>query len=419
MIDTNLLKLLRTRADFNRVIDAVNMGAIDHKTRLIVKAVKKYYELHSSHQQIDFKAFIPFVERTYLSKFDPEDREVFILIMKNMAKNYPDEDSRSVIVQSLHELNLAHSLTSIVERYNDGDDIDVMDALRGAVDIYELALGSTDVQTIDENIDFFLDGVQEQHGLKWRLNCLNKSMIPLQGGHAGIIAARPDQGKTSFLASELTYFASQIPEDRCILWINNEGNGVKILPRLMQAALNCTVETLIKKKEAGTLYDEYYEAVGGKNRIRVVDAHGFTTGKVESVIQSNNPAVVVFDMIDNIRGFGHAARTDLALEMMYQWAREKAVKYDFVSLATSQISSDGKNEPYPGMAYLKDSQTGKQGACDFQLMIGSLEDDDTQRNLRWLSLPKNKIAQLKYKPLKEQVTFDKARARYNEAKSDD
>ena len=45
---------------------------------------------------------------------------------------------------------------------------------------------------------------------------------------------------------------------------------------------------------------------------------------------------------------------------------------------------------FPTLGMLKDSKTGKQGACDFQLMIGASNDPNLS-GLRYLSLPKNKL----------------------------
>ena len=86
----------------------------------------------------------------------------------------------------------------------------------------------------------------------------------------------------------------------------------------------------------------------------------------------------------------HHQTPDLALEEMYKWGREIAVKYDIVGLATSQISNEGDGLQFPTMGMLKDSKTGKQGACDFQLMIGSSNDPMLQ-NFRYIGLPKNKL----------------------------
>jgi replicative DNA helicase len=119
-------------------------------------------------------------------------------------------------------------------------------------------------------------------------------------------------------------------------------------------------------------------------------------------------------MIDNIRGFGDMARTDLMLEEMYKWARERSVKYDCIGLATSQISNDGDGMQFPTLGMLKDSKTGKQGACDFQLMIGASNDPGLAGS-RFISLPKNKLRRPDgASDPRAEVVFDAVRARYRD-----
>lgn len=409
---------MKVRVDFNKIYGAVNVGALEDKTRTLIEGIKRYYDKHPKHGKIDFTVFIPFFERNVTPSHDDEEKAVFRTIITNMSKHYPDSDTRKAIMESIHELNLVHSVLSVATKYNDGEDVDPVQGIVSAMDEYKSGVGAVRIPEVDDNVDHILDNLYNDEGIKWRLSCINEAMRPLRGGDFGIIAARPDQGKTSFLASELTYMAPQC-EDRPILWINNEGPGFAIVPRLMQAALNTNTDGLIKLKDKGKLYTEYYEKVGGKNKIRIIDAHGMNTGQVESIIEEMRPRIVVYDMIDNIKGFKDAARTDLMLEQMYQWAREKAVEYDFIGLATSQISGEGENVLYPPLTALKDSKTGKQGACDFQLMIGSQEDKPEMASRRWLSLPKNKLRKPNSSNMMIQVVFDRDRAIYRMPVSDE
>jgi len=136
--------------------------------------------------------------------------------------------------------------------------------------------------------------------------------------------------------------------------------------------------------------DRYIDVVGDKHKIRVKDVHSLHVGQVESIIEQNNAEIVIYDMIDNLYGFGTEARTDLMLEKMYQWGRSIGVSMGHAGLATSQISNDGDGEMFPSLGMLKDSKTGKQGACDFQLMIGSSNSPELAGS-RWMGLPKNKL----------------------------
>jgi replicative DNA helicase len=247
------------------------------------------------------------------------------------------------------------------------------------------------------------------------LNALNNSTRPLRPGDFGIVAGRPDQGKTTFITSEATYWAPQLPEDMNVIWLNNEGPGDRIIPRLYQSALGISMSDMKLMHSEGKLVDAYRAKIGGRlDKIRVFDIHGKTTGMVANILEENKAGIAIFDMIDNIHGFGDAARTDLMLEKMYQWARELMVRLNCIGIATSQISQDGDDMRFPALPMLKDSKTGKQGACDFQLMIGSISDPAFQYS-RFLSLPKNKLMRPDgKKDPKAEVQFDPVRARYED-----
>ncbi len=215
-------------------------------------------------------------------------------------------------------------------------------------------------------------------------------MRPLRGGDFGILASRPDRGKTTMVASEITCIAKQLPKDKNAIWLNNEGPGKRLVPRIYQAALGCTVSELIAKNKAGNLKTEYAKIIGRMDKIRVVDIHGMGTPEITEILDNSNPGFVVADMLDHIHGFRDMNRTDLQVEELYKWFRDKAVELDCPILGTSQISGAGEGLMYPTMDMLKDSRTGKQGACDFIMMIGS-SGDPGLHDARYISLPKNKL----------------------------
>lgn len=413
MIDIQLLRIARIRADYNIIINSLDTKVLDTKTRDVLNAITQYYKQYPKSNSIDFSAFVPFMERNvYPSKTDDE-REVYRNIVKNMAKAYPDEHIRAGFLESIYTLNMAHKVYKDIEDFNDGEDIDVVENIREHLAEYDKSTRMAKIPEVDENIDDILDNLGNDAGIKPRLKCLQEGMRPFRPGDFGILAARPDQGKTSLLVSEVSYMAPQLPEDRPVLWLNNEGPGYAIRPRLMCSALNCTSDELVQKKNAGTLYDEYYEAIGGKNKVRIVDVHGYNVGQIERLIKEINPGIIIIDMIDNVRGFSNDRR-DLQLEALYTWFRDMATKYETITFAASQISEEGKNLQYPGQSCLKDSKTGKQGACEFIIMMGSQESEEQLYNVRWFSAPKNKLRKPGGAPIRAQVVFDRDRARYIE-----
>lgn len=405
---------MKHRKEFTQLYGIAGQSpSIDAKTKALLKDFARYFEAYPSHLSVDAATFIPRFNAWHPNLNEEQKGSYHKTIAAAVTKEV-DEDQKKNIVSWMADVETATTMANIVEKYNAGDLPDMLTAIADVQNQYRARLGIKFTSFITDSIEDLLAEEFDASGLQWRLQCLRDSMRGLRGGDFGIIAGRPDKGKTSFLASELTYMAGQLPEDRNVIWLNNEGPGKRIKPRLYQAALDDSLVGLKQRLVSGTLIDDYNKVVGRNDKIRIFDIHGMTNGQVELILEDNNPGLVVFDMIDNIKGFGDAARTDLMLESMYQWARERMVKFDCAGMATSQISNDGDGLQYPTLGMLKDSKTGKQGACDFQLMIGS-SNDPVFAGSRFLGLPKNKLRRPDGPAdPRAEVIFDGNRSRYRD-----
>jgi replicative DNA helicase len=404
---------MRRRSDYSKLKDMLPASNIDPQALAIIEDFGKYFDKFPTHDAVDMTTFLPRF-KAWHPKMSDEKFNSFKAMLLNCVKE-PDEDQRKNILAELSELEMMTKLANIAEQFQQGDVPDAYDAVNRTMDDFRNRTGRRAISYIDVPIGELLQDEFDDSGVAWRLDCLNSSMRKLRPGDFGIIAGRPDKGKTSFISSEITHFADQLPPDRNIVWLNNEGPGKRIIPRLYQSALNLTMTELKERHTEGVLVDQYRKAIGGRlDKIRIIDVHGFATGQIESILEESNPGIIVYDMIDNIRGFGDMARTDLMLEEMYKWARERSVKYDCIGLATSQISNDGDGQQFPTLGMLKDSKTGKQGACDFQLMIGASNDVGLAGS-RFISLPKNKLRRPDGgSDPRAEVIFDAVRARYRD-----
>jgi replicative DNA helicase len=390
LIDVNLLRIAKHKSEYLKIFPHVPQSSLDPTTYTFLAAFGKYFKKFPKADKVDMTTFASRFRHWYPQVTD----EQFVLyrqIMKNLQKDV-DDDTKDGIISSLHEIGMATRIANMIEAYNDGVlKEDLFDVLQQEVDTYRLHSGGHNFELINENfIDAALEEDLDTSGYKWRLPCLHNYMRGLRFGDSGIIAACPDQGKTSFVASEITYLAPQLPEDKTVLWLNNEGPSLRIIPRLLRAALGMTGSELMKLKESGKLRTKYLDAIGGEGKINLVNIHNRNTGDIRRILDNVNAGIVVSDMLDNIKGFANDARNDLALEAKYQWMRDMGVEYEFVSLATSQISAEGRTLAFPEGYLLKDSRTGKQGACDFQIMIGSQEKAGFE-SIRHIGLPKNKL----------------------------
>lgn len=417
-LDITLLRIMKTRQDYTALRSMIPERVLDPKTTALLDDYGTWFKENADAKAIDFESFGLWVQLSHPTLKD-EQLSLIKAQLKKAAEPV-DENIRAGIVERLVAAATAKKLEDLVLSFDGGEDIQFGETLRSIMDKYETQVARR-VKTpfVDVDIDELLDEEENDEGIKWRLDILNQYMRPLRPGDFGCVAMRPGAGKTSFFTSEISYMAKQCPEGRGIFWFNNEGPGRRIVGRLWQSALGMTFEEIgaLRGKSKNGHKQAYAAAVGGANKIRVLDIHDMFSGEVEDIIREGNPYIIVIDMIDNIRFGGEIGnggqRTDQVLEAMYQWARVLGVKHDCIVLCTSQLSGDAEGLTRPGLSMLKDSKTGKQGALDFLIAIGKSNDPLLAKS-RFIGIPKTKLnrAGKPGDPFGYEVIIDEDRGRY-------
>lgn len=219
-------------------------------------------------------------------------------------------------------------------------------------------------------------------GLRWRLSCLNRSLGPIRQGDFGFVFARPESGKTTFLADQITHFATQT--ERPIVWFNNEEQGEKVRLRTYQAALGLTSDEVWSDKEK---HLAKYRALT-KGNLRIYDDGAIHKNEVEAILAEINPILVVFDQIDKIKGFD-ADRPDLVYGRIYQWARELA-KRGCAIIGICQAGGTGEGVKWLTMGHVAEAHTSKQAEADWILGIGRSNESGTE-DIRFFNISKNKL----------------------------
>ena len=219
-------------------------------------------------------------------------------------------------------------------------------------------------------------------GIHWPLTCLNESLGPLRKGNMGFLFARPEGGKTTFMAHFATHAATQV--EKPIIWFNNEQPGEEVKIRLYQAAFGITTQELFKER---VKYQALYKEKT-KSLIFLLDDAIIDRVKIESITEQHQPSLIIFDQIDKIQGFSDD-RYDLELGQRYQWARELAKAYCPV-IGVTQADASGENQKYLTMGNVANAKTAKQAEADWILGIGSSQHDDFQF-YRYFSISKNKL----------------------------
>lgn len=425
-MDHVLLQALAQRKRFNSLRHAVPAGMISGETSAMMRWFEAYYTLFPEREAVDVDELQSMI-RLRSGNSTPEQIQLTLRLAETLRIPV-DETSIRGILSVLTQNDLAGRVGAVVERFLNGEEVDLAFELQGMSQqaVRTLAQSAPD-DYIDTPIGDLLAEVSEDKGLKLRRwACTREHILGLQGGASVAIAARPDKGKTSLIAAILTDLAPQLAhlkdlfgEGRPILWLNNEGSGKRIIPRIYQAALGMDLNGIIALSNAGKLEEAYCKAIGGPiNTIRVKDMHGSTLSQIDQVIEQINPSVVVGDMLGNFRlssASNGANKADMIEQIWQEW-REMMVRHDCVGFGTVQVSVEGGNQLYPPYSALKDSKTGIQGAVDIILMMGALDNPDPGiQCIRGLSSPKNKFA-APGKPscFQAEMYFDGAKCIFND-----
>lgn len=400
--EVTLLQILKHRREYDSLTKAVPKNALIDRAKMLLADFGQFFKEFPDLDVIPHAEFSLWFKGFKRATRTPEQLALDGAMIDAVLTRDAHESLRAGILGRLVEREAAMRVTEVLTKYDEGAEIDLLVALRDEVRRFEdNSTRKVKVPLVEPDIEAQLLEDQDDSGLRWQLPELNAHMRPLRVADFIIWAGRPGRGKTSGLVGETIGMPAQFDEyygpdsGREMIWLNNEGKGNRIWRRMVQSALNASNEELIAYSNAGVMWDKFNEVThGGRsdNRIRVLDIHRFYNSEVEDTLARFRPGLIVFDMVDNVKFRGASMsgdRTDLTLEAMYQWARELAVVFDCPVIATSQSSVDASDVQFPKDHMLKDSKTGKQGACDGIIFMGTSKEGG--ENERYISVAKSKL----------------------------
>lgn len=315
----------------------------------------------------------------FYSSFPEANKDIYDLLIQQLYEADISNEVASDLVARLLEKKRALKISEVAYQVSQGfktqEDLAALFSEQPVPVITTLPPSNTDLELI-------VQSVHSDQGLRWRLDCLNKSLGSLRKGDFGFIFARPETGKTTFLASEVASFLGTITQP--VVWLNNEEDGNKVILRVYQAYFGVTSDQIfsnVQKYRAA-----FKEQVG--DRFQFFDAATIGRRDVEQIVEKYQPGLVVYDQIDKIKGFAND-REDLRLGSIYQWARELAKK-SHAAIGVCQADGTAEGVRYLTMEHVANAKTAKQAEADFIIGLGKSHDDGLEY-ARFISLPKNKL----------------------------
>lgn len=347
----------------------------------VYRCLNSYHESNDSHGDltVDDLGNLYFATR-------PKDRDYAIKLFEQLEKADSSSGTVHELIKSITQTKLLRQLS--LDAYEAAEGRGSLDAIS---DYLTRLAGSEDAQGgisegsfefVTDDLETLVNEVVNTPGLRWRLHTLNKMLGSLRTGNFGFIFARPETGKTTFLASEVTFMAGQTESP--ILWLNNEEQGSNVMLRCYQAALGIDMTTLYRDLAGNK--KKFMDVTNGN--IKLFDSGHIHKKTVERLCKQLKPSLIVFDQIDKIQGFDND-REDLRLGTIYQWARELSKDY-CPAIGVCQADGTGEGQRWLNMGHVANAKTSKQAEADFIVGIGKVPDVGFE-TIRYLHASKNKL----------------------------
>src|ERR1035437_7930931 len=176
-----------------------------YRSYIVIKDDKELQTLYSFLDKLmeKYQRDLTFDEYaiTVLSNVQHEKLVIQHLLDVIREASVDKEVAEELLIQS-KERNLAHNIALLA--------IEVTEGKKQYVELHDCIASNSDIkQEMQDEHLFITDDLEtlhadfvERQGLRWRLHTLNRMLGSLRRGNFGFVFARPETGKTTFLASE-------------------------------------------------------------------------------------------------------------------------------------------------------------------------------------------------------------------------
>ena len=236
---------------------------------------------------------------------------------------------------------------------------------------------------VDMGLDELLDALTINPDFEFTWKPLQDKVSGLDRGHFGIIFARPETGKTTFVSFLAQMFLKQ--GLTVAVW-GNEEPAIRTKLRIIQSYFEVTRKELDGGRAQ---YAQTWKETAHRN-LHVLDCVGTTIQEIDDWCKINKPDIVFIDQLDKVKIAGKFNRGDEKLKEIYLQAREIAKRNKCLVWGVSQASADADGTRHVEYQYLDNSKTGKAGEADLIIGIGRTQDHSQLNTTRHICISKNK-----------------------------
>lgn len=392
-MDIALLSILKKRESYIRFKPFIKDYTLGKEAKAVFVALEVYYRAKAVPEidWADFESWFYIYKSGNITKANAEIWQHFFKQLREFVPKGSEKDMVSHYVKQAYATAIGEKAMSILQR-NEGE----LDDIEELVQEYNKEVGraikpeelfaSGDVSAVLRRAT--------TAGLNWRLPELNRSCGPLRGGDHVLVTAYVGVGKTTFLADQVSYMATQLASGKRVVWINNEERSDVVSLRVRTAALGKTVADMAKDFAASDA--EYVALMGGdKDKVLVLrndrDLNNVT--HLNAIFNETKPGLIVFDVLDKVEGLREKdSKEHERLGRIYKWARQLGHEYDCPVISATQTDVSGADTRFIGMDQLRGSKVDKPGEADLLISISKNKDLTADQLRRYIYIAKNKLA---------------------------
>lgn len=362
------------RDHYEKYAQFVKVSLMDEEEKNFFFTLREYYDEYRDVDTVDIDQFFVYFTQVKYDSLPETVLACYKMLFKKVGQ------ARNTSAKSLIKKFQKHQYNGQMKYYLEHDvSVEKISQLTENYVLQQSVLDNPETMHMSNTISDIWNPDVVQGLYEWRTEFMNNSLGKLLPGTFGVIYSFPDAGKTSFLASELSYMARQLKGTQCILWLNNEQDERRIQQRIWTSVLERKPRTIykMKNKNPELVEDVYQKELGGYvDRFKVVNIRGKRLFEIKKIVKTYRPSIVVVDQVDRVSYSKKQQKVD-ALEDLYQDMRDVAVESQAAIIGVCQAG--GKEKQWLDLSDMYYSNTGKQGAVDWALGIGLDKDVPGER----------------------------------------
>jgi hypothetical protein len=356
---------------------------LDSGQQGVLESINEVYELFP-----DKTSITPDELKAFIKKKNPARETSYVADVIDSAVNTTiGPEVTQALIEVVIERHMAakiQSITSpIVSNQKSGLLTGIEDVMEEYYDLCAMADRADQLQDCDMTFQEAIEFRATDSGIKWPLTVLNKCIGGVEPS-LGLVIARPDTGKTSFILNCIAYFAHQLKgTDHQILYCGNEEGIMGLKARFGVSLLGVDTEWAESHAKA------FGEQVSHKNG-DCVRFHGGvrSTRDVETLIKRYNPIVTVADQIAKFKIPGNTEEGPTALASIY--GKFRGFGQDYSTMVMGVAQADIKAGQWITMDNISGSKTDVPGELDWGVGVGLIDEPGLEM-LRFINIFKNKM----------------------------